>query len=270
MRRTGRITRRLPRHRGAHDVEHARNRSGEHRLELRELDALLAVAAPGGMVHHHRDRRVRQRELARERRFRHPGHADEVCAVALHARDLGGALQPRPLRRAVGAAVEHALAGAFRRIEDAPAQRRRIRLGEVDMRDRRAGPLEEGARPAPGVVDDLVGYDDRRGAELAADPADGRDRDHALGAGVPERPQVGAVVDLVRRQAVRIAVARQKHHGASVELPRGERRRGLAVGRARAAPLDVREHLEPGQAAAADDCKHHIPLMARISGRLRQ
>ena len=61
----------------------------------------LAVAAAGGVVHHHGERGVLEAELARERRLGHAGHADHVGAVALQAVDLGRGLQARALGRGV-------------------------------------------------------------------------------------------------------------------------------------------------------------------------
>ena len=43
-------------------------------------------------------------------------------------------------------------------------------------------------------------------------PAHGIHRDDCFGAGLLQRPQVGAVVDLVRREAMRVAVTGEEQH----------------------------------------------------------
>ena len=90
-------------------LEHARD--AVHRNRVR------GVAAAGRVVDDDRDRRVGQLELARERRFRHSGHADQRRAVALQAVDLGGGLEPRPGHGAIDAAVRERDAGRARRGE---------------------------------------------------------------------------------------------------------------------------------------------------------
>ena len=68
---------------------------------------LRAVAASRRVIDDDRDRRVGHAELARERRFRHAGHADQRRAVALQPVDFGGRLEPRArtIDRAIDAAV---------------------------------------------------------------------------------------------------------------------------------------------------------------------
>ena len=66
---------------------------------------------------------VVEAELARQAGFGHAGHADQVAAVAAHARDFGARFQARALGGAVAAAVDQRDAGALRRSEDRRAQR---------------------------------------------------------------------------------------------------------------------------------------------------
>ena len=79
--------------------------------------------------------RVAEPDLARERRFRHAGHADHVGAVALQAVDLGGGFEARSLRRRVGAAGDHApRPPPLPRLEQPLAHRLAVRMREIDVR----------------------------------------------------------------------------------------------------------------------------------------
>ncbi|OIQ65160.1 hypothetical protein GALL_532830 [mine drainage metagenome] len=71
---------------------------------------------------------------------------------------------------------------------------------------------------AVGIVDDLVGYDQRAGNKVgmdAADAGDGNDMGDVL---ILERPDVRAVVDLVRRNSMAVAMARKKNHFMPVDV----------------------------------------------------
>ena len=87
-----------------------------------------------------------------------------------------------------------------------------IRLSEVDVGDMGQITFEEGVRARPGVVDDLAGDREPGGPEFSGDPPNGRHRQQARDTGMLEGPQVRPVVDLVRRDRVTVAVAREKHH----------------------------------------------------------
>src|SRR5439155_8916048 len=75
-------------------------------------------------------------------------------------------------------------------------------------------------------VDELVRYDEAARAEFGPQAADGARRDHLARAHRAQRPQVRAVGDAVRREAVVAAVARQE--GDAAVLHRGA---GVRVGR---------------------------------------
>src|SRR3954467_3269281 len=88
------------------DAPHAAHGDVEDFADLVERHGASAVAPACGAVGDYRDRRVVEAHLARERGLGHAGHADDVRAVALEARDFGGGLETRPLRGGVDAAVE--------------------------------------------------------------------------------------------------------------------------------------------------------------------
>ena len=151
MRRTGRIirARRL--------LDDTRTGPSLPRAPRRSCRAAPRARCPaaGGVVGDYRERRVFQADLARQRGFRHAGHADDIGAVALEPVDLGRGFEPRPLRRGVHAAVGHPLARGGRRIE----QRARItrRYGSVKSMWLTGTPvLRRRSTAAPGVIDHLV------------------------------------------------------------------------------------------------------------------
>jgi hypothetical protein len=79
------------------------------------------------------------------------------------------------LARGIDCVFHYRLFAGAGRIDDATAQLRRIRLGEIDMSDGLFSALEKGALPAPGIVDDLVWHGDDAGLHVGAYPAHGCD-----------------------------------------------------------------------------------------------
>ena len=90
--------------------------------------------------------------------------------------------------------------------------------------------------------------------------ADRGDRDHPLGAERLEAPDVGAEVQLARRQPVAAAVARQEDHRPSLEGARAVLVGRVAERRAHAPPADVGDALQLVEPAAADDRRSPSPL----------
>jgi hypothetical protein len=84
--------------------------------------------------------------------------------------------------------------------------------------------VEEGMRPVRGVVDDLVGHDERARSPAVAHAADGGDRGDALDAGIAECADVGAIVDAVWRHGVILAMARQDNDRRATERAMEQRR----------------------------------------------
>ncbi len=91
------------------------------------------------------------------------------------------------------------------------------------------------------------------GAKIAAYAADGRDGEHIFGAARVQCPDIGAVVDLVRRYGVAVAVARQKYDRVTGDAAERERTRRLAVRRAHHLAADRFEAGNLRKTAAADD-----------------
>ena len=195
----------------------------------------------------------------REAGLGHAGHADDIRPVALQAPYFRGAFETGALGGPVGTAFHHLHFGARRRLDHGLAQLLAIRMGEIDVGHLFVLTAEEGVRASAGVVDDLVGNHQRAGSQIVGrDAADGVDGDHLVDAGVFYRPDVGAIVDLVRRDRVPGPVTRQKHRFLPAELPENHGRRRFAVRRADHFAARDAQILEIGQTTAANNrhCRH--------------
>ena len=73
--------------------------------------------------------------------------------------------------------------------------------------------LKKGAGPPPGVINDLVWHHHMGRPHGLVDTTHGIHSHHGSHPGVVECLQVGAVVHLVGRNAVRVTMAGQEHHG---------------------------------------------------------
>ena len=105
------------------------------------------------------------------------------------------------------------------------------------------------------IVDQLVRHHEVSG-RTAADCPYRRDRNDSRRAAVLQRPQIGAVIDTMRRDRVTMPMTSQEYSVLSIELSEDQRRRRLAVRRAHHFPMrdgQCREAREPG---AADNCQH--------------
>src|SRR5437773_9999190 len=131
------------------------------------------------------------------------------------------------------------------------------------MIHRRSRSLEIGRAAAPGIVDDLMRQQQRARLQVPANGAYGCHRDDLARPSVLECPQVGAEVDLMRRDAVAIAVARQEYHVAIGDAAERERAGRLAVRRARSLVTSDLEVAEYGEAAAADHAQHRFNRPSR-------
>ncbi len=89
-----------------------------------------------------------------------------------------------------------------------------------------------------------------------ANPADRRHREHGARALLLQRPQIGAVVDAVRRYRVTVAVPGEEDRLVPGDLAEHQRGRRLPVRRANDLAVPDRERREAGQAGTADDGEH--------------
>ncbi len=98
------------------------------------------------------------------------------------------------------------------------------RLGEPDMRHDAVA--EEGVDAMPRAIDELIGDNEVQRPMLFLQRADGRERQNALDAKLLHAMNVGAIVDLGRRETMPVAVARQKR-----DLAAFQRAQHVGVGR---------------------------------------
>ena len=85
------------------------------------------------------------------------------------------------------------------------------------------------------------------------DAANSGHRHHAVDAMILERPQVGTIVHLMRRDGMAIAMACQKDHFLIADVAEGQCARGFAVRRACHFAMGDFQIGELGQPSAADD-----------------
>src|SRR5262245_4610723 len=134
---------------------------------------------------------------------------------------------------------------------------------------------EERAFAVKGAIDELVNEDEGAGREFLLERAAGRQRNEVGHAGALQHVDIGAIVDVARRQPVAVVVARHERDRQSVDVAEAKRRRWGAP-RARdqllAHILEARQVVET---RAADYPKHRFdhasPVMPkmRASGRAR-
>ncbi len=120
-------------------------------------------------------------------------------------------------------------------------QRRPHRVRQRDVRD--AAGAEERAGAVHGTVDELIHQHERARAQLLGNEPQAENDTRSVTPAL-ERIDVGAEVDLARRDPVTAAVARQEHDLGAADAAEAQRVRGFTPGRGHApAP----EALEPGQ-----------------------
>ena len=89
---------------------------------------------------------------------------------------------------------------------------------------------EERALAPVGAVDELIDQHEGAGRQFLLERAAGRQRDEVGDAGALEHVDIGAVVDVGRRQPMPLVVARQEHDRQAGDLADAQRRRRLAPG----------------------------------------
>ena len=224
-------------------------------------DALAGLDA-GVEVGHDGDGRVAEGELAGDRRLGHAGHADDVAAQRRVPPRLGAGGEPGTVDHDEGAAVAAGASPPARGGDGGGPAARAVGVGErrrarpVRPRRRRCAPGPRcGRRPGrarPGVPGPSSG---------SSDPT-AHGREHLPDAEGAQRPEVGAVVDPVRREAVVAAVPGEERDRPARHLARRAESRWADRTACRPGP---RARLEqPGvEAGAAEDAD----LGAALAGR---
>src|SRR6266511_102301 len=114
---------------------------------------------------------------------------------------------------------------------------------------RRLGAVIESVRPPARAVDELVAHHEVAAVQLAAERAGGARPEYPPDADLLQRPDVGPVVDRVRRKLVVAPVPGEKRDQRAGNLADDDRGRRLSVGRG---DLDLfgafQERIETGAA----------------------
>ncbi|MNZ94403.1 hypothetical protein D3C78_1135090 [compost metagenome] len=107
-----------------------------------------------------------------------------------------------------------AVAHAFRRQcrNQLLTQRFAVGVAEVDMGDVLQVIGKVGVLTTAGVVDQLMRHAEMPGAHGGMDAAHGVDRQNGFGTGLLQRPEVGAVVDLMRWKTMGMTVTREEQY----------------------------------------------------------
>src|SRR5690606_30412186 len=113
----------------------------------------------------------------------------------------------------------------------------------------------EGMRAAPGVINELIGHDDRACRHAWMNTADRIHGDDLLHAGIAQRADIRAVIDAVRWQPVRLAVAREEKKLLSGNAKTLQRCRHRTVRRRHLTLLKQRGAVELVETGATDDCE---------------
>ena len=141
-------------------------------------------------------------------------------------------------------------------IEQRLTQGLAVGIGKVNVGYAVQRALKKSLLAPVGVVNDLVRNDQIPGFEVGADATHGRDRNDRLGATLGQGPDVGTVIDFVRRNRVSVAVPGQEGDRTPAQQTEGHCPRRVAVGRAQHFAPGHAEVGQLGQARAADHRKH--------------
>ena len=129
-------------------------------------------------------------------------------------------------------------------------------MAEIDVHHGLVFATEVADSAPPGVVDDLIRHHQRARQQVVTDAPHRRAGDQGLHAGLAQCPDVGPVVDVMRRDGVAVAMPRQEHHRNPGQPPERQRAGGLPPGRARHLAVHVFQAGQVQQATATDDADH--------------
>ena len=101
-------------------------------------------------------------------------------------------------------------------------------IGQADVADHAVA--KKGRLAVKGAVDELIGDHDVTGDDLFLHTADGADGDDAFHPQLLHGEDVGAVVDVRRRDAVPDTVTRQKRHAGALQFAHDDFVRRIAKG----------------------------------------
>ena len=240
----------------ARSVPEAFDVAREHREHL-----LLTHPGPclgtGVHVGHQGHRGVAHAQLPGQDGLGVPGHVDQRPALCGEVPGLGAGGEARALDHHHRAAEQHGVVGGG----DGLGQLGAVRVGERHVH--RTG-LHEALDAAVGPVDELVGHDHVAGGDVGTKTADGAGGEDLADSQRAQRPEVGPVVDPVRRELVPGPVPRQERHPPPRDDAERDRRGGIAVRRLDPDRLRILE--ERVEATPADHGNVRTVRIARCAG----
>ncbi len=119
-----------------------------------------------------------------------------------------------------------------------------------------AAGTEKAFRAGKGAVDELIDDDEVARHQILAQAADRRERDDVGDAAALQRVDIGAEIDLRRRQEMPAPVPRHEHDPLSAEDAEAEFVRGLPERALDPPPGDIGQPVDLVEAAAPDDADH--------------
>ena len=97
-----------------------------------------------------------------------------------------------------------------------------VRAGKIYVRDRIVFIFKKSMFPAMTVINDLIGNGDMGGRHFRGDSANCGNGDDLFDAQMLEAPDIGAVIDFMRRDSMGIAVPGQKYYFPAVKFAGNE------------------------------------------------
>ena len=217
---------------------------------------MVMVGVPAIEIGHHRHGRVANLRLTGQLGLGHVGHPDHAASpgTVQFAFRLGGEL--RPFHHHVGAATRHRQAQFARRLLHRIANARTDRMRHRDMRD---NPIaEEAFLPRKAAVDKLIHNHEMPRRQFRLQAADRRQRQNIGHAGPLQRVDIGAVIQMRRRDRMPAAMPGQEHATHPGQPPEQQLIRRRTPGGGDRTPGFILQPLDIVQAGAADNPDHRL------------
>ena len=188
----------------------------------------MVFGDPCGVIRHHRHGAVTEAEFPGESHFGIGGHAHEVAAEAVIHFDFRRCFKAGAFGADIGAAVMGGTGNLFGRFHVSRADVGAIRFRHIRMDDAVFAAVKESALTALREFQILIGENEIPRRHFLIQGAHRRRGQNAINTQFFETPDVGAVIDHVRRNGMTFPVTVHKKNGPSVIFP--FHRRDGAVG----------------------------------------
>ncbi len=190
------------------DVAHSLHRLLQHLFDFIVMNRIFARTTSRRIIRYNADGGVAQTNFFRETGFRHTRHADHGCAITLQPINLRPRFQTRALHGCIDTAIDTGFTGIFYSTQAKFAHILAIRFGEVHVHHRRIFTFTISRLPSMRVIDNLIGNDNRAGFQIGVNTTNRCHRYQILHTTRMYRPDVRAVVHVMRRDSMAIAVTR--------------------------------------------------------------